>query len=444
MSHDHEAVRLVVASLDFELTAEERGRMERGLAACGECSDIAASHAELQRLLGGLPVHEASPIVRQRVLRASLVPPRSGQWQVLIVAAALFGLLLAAGAAAIGASRIDPLELLTGLPPATPQTLAELASPTPSSPLPDPASGPSSPPGALALSDATAGERLLLAAAPPEVLAECVRSRTRASDPDIEGDVAGIDCVVDDPDVTESRYFLFASPSQLAGWWASGTKDMDLQPDSGGCVDGTEGETAFEGGRIQCFLAPGGARLRWFDEGRRIYGVVVSSGRDLRRTVEWWARTHGIAGIRAEPAFTPVEQSLVDEAPAEIVADCIPYRIVGKSATHVEGSVGAIDCIPESSPVNDVGYFRFATVSALDSWWSGRLAGFPTEADSGGCTDGTPGETTTSRGRIACYVSDGKARIRWIDRERLAYGALNGRTSDLRRLVEWWDAHQDG
>jgi anti-sigma factor RsiW len=444
MSHDHEAVRLVVASLDFELTPNERARMEKGLASCGECAGIAASHAEVQRLLGRLPVYEASQIVRQRVMRASLAPPRSRQWQVLLVAAALFGLLLAAGAAAIGAARIDPLDLLAGLPPATPQTPGELVSPTPSSAVPDPASGPSAPPGALALSDATAGEGLLLAAVPPEFLAECVRSRTRSSDPDIEGDVAGIDCPLDDRDVTESRYFLFASPSQLASWWERGTKDMDLQPDSGGCLDGSEGETTFQGGRIQCFLAPGGARLRWFDEARRIYGVVVSGSRDLGGTVEWWARTHGIAGIRGDPAFTPVEQALVDEGPADIAADCIPYRIVGKSATHVEGSVGAIDCVPQSSRVIDVGYFRFPTVAALDGWWSGRLPGFPMAADSGGCLDGTPGETTTSRGRIACYVSDGEARIRWIDRERLVYGALNGTTSDLPGLVDWWDDYHDG
>jgi hypothetical protein len=34
MSHDHEAVRLAVASLDFELSPDERRRMETGLAAC--------------------------------------------------------------------------------------------------------------------------------------------------------------------------------------------------------------------------------------------------------------------------------------------------------------------------------------------------------------------------------------------------------------------------
>ena len=96
MSHDHEAVQLAVASLDFELTPDEQRRMEAGLAACPECAAIAASHLDIERLLERLPVHDASPIVRQRVLRASLVPPRTRQWQVLLVAAALNVLLVRA------------------------------------------------------------------------------------------------------------------------------------------------------------------------------------------------------------------------------------------------------------------------------------------------------------------------------------------------------------
>ena len=48
MTHDHEAVQLAVASLDFELTPAEQTRMEAGLAACPECAAIAASHLHVQ------------------------------------------------------------------------------------------------------------------------------------------------------------------------------------------------------------------------------------------------------------------------------------------------------------------------------------------------------------------------------------------------------------
>jgi anti-sigma factor RsiW len=428
MSHDHEAVRLAVASLDFELSPDERRRMETGLEACEECAAIAASHVGFQSLLARLPVHDASPLVRQRVLRASLVTPRSRPWPVLLVAAALIGLLLAGGAAAIGAFRTDPLDPAVDLTRASP-----------------PASDRPSPPAeASAIVDPTPEERILLSAIPGELLAGCIRSRTVASDPAITGDVAGIDCPVDDADVTESRYFLFAAPAELTGWWQSGIRDMGLQPDSGGCLDGRAGETTFDAGRMQCFVAPGGARLRWSDDARLIYGVVVSSSQDLRATVDWWRATHGTDGVRESPAFLPAEQTLVDEAPADIAADCIPYRIVGAAATTVEGSVAAIDCPRESGPLVDVGYFRFPSVSALDEWWAGRLAALPISADSDGCRDGSPGERETSRGRIACYVADGEARIRWIDRDRLVYGVLNGRTSNLARLWDWWvERHDD-
>ena len=140
MTHDHEAIQLAVASLDFELTPAERTRMEAGLAACPECAAIAASHTGLQGLLQQLPVHDASPIVRQRVMRAALVPPRRSQWQVLLVAAALLGLLLA-GAAVVGAFRNDPLDQLTDVPSISPPALGDVVSPEPSRSV-DPSASP--------------------------------------------------------------------------------------------------------------------------------------------------------------------------------------------------------------------------------------------------------------------------------------------------------------
>ena len=130
MSHDHQALQSAVAALDFELTPDERRRMEAGLAACEECAAVAASHRELQTLLGRLPVQDASPMVRQRVLRASLVPPRTRPWPVLLVAAALLGLTLAGGALTIGALRDEPTDPIGDPPPG----LGEISSPEPSSP----------------------------------------------------------------------------------------------------------------------------------------------------------------------------------------------------------------------------------------------------------------------------------------------------------------------
>jgi hypothetical protein len=441
MTHDHEAVQLAIASIDFELTPSELTRMEAGLAACPECATAAASHLEVARLFERLPLHEAAPIVRQRVLRSALVPPRTRQWQVLLAAAALVGLLLA-GAVAAGAFRTDPLQRKADVQPPSPSALGDVLSPDPSTSASVTVSASASPLGLRLtpnISNPTPDEQLLVEAIPAVLLNDCVRSRTAPSDPEIQGDVAAIDCPVVDSTVTEARYFLFDSPAQLRAWWQTDIKNAGLQPDSGGCPVGREGETAFDRGRLQCFQSPDGARLRWLDDDRLVYGMVSSGSDDVRATVEWWTQTHRITGVRAEPSFIAVEQGLVDEAPPDIVGDCVPYRVVGKEATAVEGSLGAIDCLVASSLVIDVGYFRFPTLSALDGWWDKRLPGLPVRAGSGGCLDGTRGETGTARGRIACYVSDGEARIRWTDEVRLVYGALNGQTKDLARLFKWWD-----
>lgn len=151
MSHDHEALHLAVASFDFELGPEERSRMQAGLLECAECAEALASHHELERLLGRLPTLDASPDVRERVLRAALVPPRERHWPVLLAAAALVGLLLGAAAAA-GAFRDDrdPLDGVVVVPSVSPPALGDESSPGPSgSPAAGasaPVQGPSAPP----------------------------------------------------------------------------------------------------------------------------------------------------------------------------------------------------------------------------------------------------------------------------------------------------------
>ena len=133
MSHDHEAVALAVAALDFELTSDERQRMEVGLAECAECAEIAASHRDLSRLLVRLPVHDASPQVRQRIMRAALVPPRERRWPILLAAAALLALAVAAAGAAGAFRERPPLDLSVVPPSASLPALGDIDEPKPSS-----------------------------------------------------------------------------------------------------------------------------------------------------------------------------------------------------------------------------------------------------------------------------------------------------------------------
>jgi hypothetical protein len=173
MSHDHEAVQLAVASLDFQLSPDERRRMEAGLAACAECAEIAAGHTDLARLLGRLPVHDASPHVRQRIMRAALVPPReTNRWPVLLAAAALLGLTIAAATAAGAFLERSPLDGRVVAPSASLPALGDLDAPLPSSSA-GPASSQDSGPG-QDLSGPGFGAPLA-----PDTIAEVVSGRLR-------------------------------------------------------------------------------------------------------------------------------------------------------------------------------------------------------------------------------------------------------------------------
>jgi hypothetical protein len=247
MTHDHEALRLAIASLDFELTPDERLRMQTGLIECTECAEALASHHELARLLGRLPVLDASPYVRERVLRAALVPPREARWPILLVAAALIGLMLA-GAAAAGAFRErEPLDTVVVVPSASPAAHGDEASPGPSnSPAPGATEGPSIPP-------------VLGAPLSGDTLAEVVsgrlrvRSQPRVADDSIKFepllDVGDRLLILDGPVVANDYewYEVMAwRPGNLyaswpIGWVARGDHDGTpwLRPNSDPCPTGT-------------------------------------------------------------------------------------------------------------------------------------------------------------------------------------------------------------
>ncbi len=148
MSHDHEAVQLAIAALDFDLAPDERARLDDGLLACSECADIAAGHADLARLLQRLPVRDASPYVRERVLRSALVPPHPRQWPVLLAAAALLTLLFGVAAAAGAFRESPPVPPAIALPSAPAPALGDVDATSPTAPddgSPRPGDGPGGP-----------------------------------------------------------------------------------------------------------------------------------------------------------------------------------------------------------------------------------------------------------------------------------------------------------
>jgi hypothetical protein len=138
--------------------------------------------------------------------------------------------------------------------------------------------------------------------------------------------------------------------------------------------------------------------------------------------------------------LTPDEVALVELLPDDLQATCRHYDPV-KDARGYDpvGSLGSVDCFPEGSRVADVGVFGFTTPDALATWYDYRVAQARVEPDSGGCLDGTPGETAWKHGRILCFLTSGRrAAIRWTDDRYQLYGALNATGKDLPSLVKWW------
>lgn len=296
------------------------------------------------------------------------------------------------------------------------------------------------PPSIAYFAGATTDEQYLIQRVPAAFARDCRRYKPQG-DTEIPADIAGVTCPVNGPDVAQALYFRFASGDAMHRWWQARMRAQKLQPDSGGCSGGRAGETSYTGGRLLCFVSSSIGRLRWIDESALIFGLVNGRTARLPAILQWWLDSHATQGVRADPLFRPVEQGLVVDAPPDVATSCIPYRIVAAGDTVVKGSVGAIDCLVETKLVEDVGYFEFPTLAKMQAWWRDRMTTLKIDVDSGGCVDGTPGETDTGHGRIACYRSaKGVARIRWIDDTRLAYGAVNGVTGNLASLFEWWDA----
>jgi hypothetical protein len=110
--HEHEALPLASATLDFDLSPEALAELRSALADCPVCAERAANYREQQRLITRLPVIDVSEATRRRVTAAAI----SGRTtkhspMLLLAAAALLGLLLAMAAAAGAFRKTQPIDL---------------------------------------------------------------------------------------------------------------------------------------------------------------------------------------------------------------------------------------------------------------------------------------------------------------------------------------------
>ena len=96
MIHEHEALELASAGIDFGAVARARARAHASLRECPVCAERAASYREQIRLMQRLPVLDASDATRRRITAAAMsgrTETRSPMF-ILLAAALLLGLLL--------------------------------------------------------------------------------------------------------------------------------------------------------------------------------------------------------------------------------------------------------------------------------------------------------------------------------------------------------------
>lgn len=71
---------------------------------------------------------------------------------------------------------------------------------------------------------------------------------------------------------------------------------------------------------------------------------------------------------------------------------------------RVQGSVAAVECLPDDPFVEDVGLYLFSSLDDLNAWWLERLSMIEKPLEPGNCLDSQPGAGTYSSGRVACYA----------------------------------------
>jgi hypothetical protein len=227
----------------------------------------------------------------------------------------------------------------------------------------------------------------------------------------------------------------------MHGAFASLVSGSGVELGTGGCWDGTPGAVTYSYGQVACSedRASGTATITWTYEPANVI-ASVSGPSGLRDLVNWWWFRALLQPAASSSGLTPDEEALLELLPAGLQATCDHYDpLQDASGYKPVGSLGSVDCFPKSARVADVGFFQFTTADALAAWYDYRVAQADIEAGSGGCLDGTRGETAWTHGRILCTVTTGgKAAIRWTDDRYQLYGALNSTGKDLPALVRWW------
>lgn len=356
-------------------------------------------------------------------------------------------IVVAAVAIAFLVLRREPVAVTAALGSPTPGPSATWApTPMPATPVPAtpvPTAGPTPEP---ALTTFSAFELDSLRQAVPWRLAQsCIDLTPQDWDPAWAADArAMVRCPSADGERT-GTYMRTDSVSAYESFLA----ESGLSYDSGGCWDGSPGEVPWSYGRAVCFVSGEGTPVvAWTDDGSSVVAFAKAMTGSLQDLVGWWWNAALLPAGPSGTGNSVHEDWLLGQVPASL--GCRPYDAVqdaednpGETILDPVGDLGAIDCWRPAKGIRDIGWFRFTTPEALDAWYTIRAGLAEVVLDSGGCFDGTAGETAWEYGRVMCYGGDGngKAKIRWTNEDSLTYGALTATNGDLPTLFAWWRAN---
>jgi hypothetical protein len=236
-------------------------------------------------------------------------------------------------------------------------------------------------------------------------------------------------------------YQSFESASTVDELYQAEFATAGLGSDTPGCWNATPGEVDYGSGRAACWTSAtsGDRKVLWTYPEERVLGTAWTTSKSMRDLVTWWWFRARMTPDRPATRFTADEQRLVDRVPSWMADTCDPYDPLDDNSYDPIGTIASIDCVEPDSSMEGVGWFLFESPEALAAWYEYRLGEEGLTPGSGGCFDGTEGETSWEGGRIACYVSGKQARVRWIDDDALIYGAANSTSSEIGQIVEWLD-----
>ena len=148
MIHEHDALELASAAMDFPLSEEDADKLREAVADCPICAERASAYRRHGRLLSELPQFEASATVQRRVMRAAAAGRQidTRTPMLLLAAALLLGALLTVAAAAGGLVQPRTLSVIP----------LDSTYPSASAPGPSPSGGPISSPGVRLSADSIA------------------------------------------------------------------------------------------------------------------------------------------------------------------------------------------------------------------------------------------------------------------------------------------------